>query len=138
MMTNSSESWSLCDNTPSLQGHPIFSLRSETEFRSEIEYDQQVMERNQRLAYQGLLDNCNDVGITEAKLQEAQAPLKKGTRQPGMEDWKRMRKYLGNVPADMVCNTFNHTTQIGTLPPSSHLKTTIQVSKPCSQHPLTK
>ena len=39
-----------------------------------------------------------------------------------MEDWERMRKYLGNVPADMVCNTFKHTTQIGTLPPSSHLQ----------------
>ena len=87
-----------------------------------MEYEWQVMERNQYLAYQGLLDNCNDVGITEAELQETQAPLKKGTRRPGVEDWERMRKYLGNVPADMVHNTFKHTTQIGTLPPSSHLQ----------------
>ena len=33
-----------------------------------------------------------------------------------------MRKYSGNVPADMVRNTFKHNTQIGTLPPSSHLQ----------------
>ena len=33
-----------------------------------------------------------------------------------------MRKYLGNVPAATVRNTFKHTTQIGTMPPSSHLQ----------------
>ena len=33
-----------------------------------------------------------------------------------------MRKYFGNVPAETVRNTFKHTTQIGTLPPSSHLQ----------------
>ena len=74
MMANSSESWSLCDGAPPLQGHPILSLGSEKE------YGRQVIERNQRLAYQGLLDNCNHVEITKAELQEAQAPLKKGTR----------------------------------------------------------
>ena len=76
MMINSSESWSLCDGDPPLQGHPILSFRSEKEYNSEMDYDCQKMERNQLLAYQGLLDNCNDVGITEAELQEAQAPLK--------------------------------------------------------------
>ena len=86
-----------------------------------MEYDQQVMEKNQRLAYQGLLDNCNDVGITKAELQEAQAPLKPSIRRPKMEDWERMRKYYVNVLADIVCNTFKRTTQIGTLPPLSHL-----------------
>ena len=45
MMANSSESWSLCDNAPPPQVHPMLSLRLE------MEYDQQVMERNQRLAY---------------------------------------------------------------------------------------
>ena len=110
MTANSSESWSLCDNTPPLQVHPMFSIRSE------MEYDQQVMERNQRLAYQGLPDSCNDVGITETELHEAQAHLKPSIRRPEMEDWERMRKYFENVPADMVSNTFNHTTQIGTLP----------------------
>ena len=68
-MAHSSELRSLCDNAPPFQANPILSLRSE------MEYDQQVIERNQRLAYQGLLDNCNDIGITEAELQEAQAPL---------------------------------------------------------------
>ena len=128
MMANSSESRSLCDNAPPLQGHPILSLRSEMEFPSEMENDQQVMKRNQRLAYQGLLDNCNDVGITEVELQEAQATLKKETGQPGVKDWKRMRKYLGNVPAETVRNTFKHTTQIGTLPPIFTPPTTVQVS----------
>ena len=56
MMANSSESWSLCDDAPPLQVHPMLSLRSE------IEYDQQVNERNQRLVYQSLLDNCSAVG----------------------------------------------------------------------------
>ena len=43
-------------------------------------------------------------------------------RRPEMEDWERMRKYLGNVPADIVQRTFKHTTQIGTLPSSSYLQ----------------
>ena len=51
MMAHSSELWSLCDNVPPLQVNPMLSLRSE------MEYDQQVIERNQRFAYQGLLDN---------------------------------------------------------------------------------
>ena len=33
-----------------------------------------------------------------------------------------MRKYFGNVPADIVRRTFKYTSQIGTLPPSSHLQ----------------
>ena len=33
-----------------------------------------------------------------------------------------MRNYFGNVPADMVRNTFKHTIQIGVLPPSFHLQ----------------
>ena len=116
MMDNSSEPWLLCDDAPPLQVHPMLSLRSE------MEYDRQVMGRNRRLAYQGLLDNCSDVGITKAELQETQAPLNPSIRRPKMEDWERIRKYLGNVPADMVRNTSKNTTQIGTLPPSSHLR----------------
>ena len=74
-----------------------------------MDFDQQVMERNYRLAYQGLLDNCDDVGITEAEVQAAQAPLKQGIRRPAVEDWERMRKYLGNVLAfqdivDRLCD----------------------------------
>ena len=71
-------------------------------FRSELLHDQNVIERNKRLSYQGVLDNCKDVGITETDLQEAQAPLKPINRRPEMLDYKRMRKYLGNVPADIV------------------------------------
>ena len=89
---------------------------------SEIDFDRQVMERNCPLAYQGLLDNCDDVHITEAEVQAAQAPLTQGIRRPEAQNWERMRKYLGNITADTVRNTFKYTTQIGTLPPSSHLQ----------------
>ena len=122
MMVNSSEYWSLCDGAPPPQGHIIISFRSEKEYNSEMDYDRQIMEINQRLAFQGLLDNYSDVGITEAELQATQAPLKQGTRRPVVEDWERMRKYLENVPADMVRNTFKDTIHIGILPPSSHLQ----------------
>ena len=91
-------------------------------FQSELLYDQHVIKRNQRIAYQGVLDNCEDVGITEADLHEAQAPLKPTIRRPEMIDYDRMRKYFGHVPADIVRRTFKHTTQIGTLPPSTHLQ----------------
>ena len=64
MMAHSSKSWSLCDNAPPFQVNSMLCLRSA------MEYDQQVIERNQLLAYQGLLNNCKDVGITEAELQE--------------------------------------------------------------------
>ena len=49
---------------------------------SEMEYDQRVIEMNQELAYQGVLDNCKDVGITEAELQEAQASLNPSISRP--------------------------------------------------------
>ena len=96
MMANSSELWSLCDNAPPFQVNPMLCLRSE------MEYGQKIIERKQRLAYQGLLDKCKDVGITEVELQEAQVLLKPSIRRPEMEDWERMRKYIGNVPADIV------------------------------------
>ena len=75
-----------------------------------MDFDWQMMERNCRLAYQCLLDNCNDVGITEAEVQAVQAPLEQGIRRPAVEDWERIQKYLGNVPAQTVRNTFKHTT----------------------------
>ena len=115
-MAHSSELWSLCDNAPSFQDNPMLCLCSK------MEYDQFVIEMNQQLAYQGVLDNCKDVAITEAELQEAQASLKPSIRRPEMKDWERKRKYLGNVPAEIIQRTFKHTTQIGTLPPSSHLQ----------------
>ena len=62
MMANSNELWSLCDNAPPFQVNPIICLRSE------MEYYQKVIETNQRFAYQGLLDNYKNVGITEAEL----------------------------------------------------------------------
>ena len=77
-------------------------------FHSKLLYDQHVIERNQRLAYQGVLDNCEDIGITEAELQEAQAPLKPTIRRPETLDYDRMRKYYGHIPADIVQRTFKH------------------------------
>ena len=91
----------MCDNAPSLclcDNVPSFHLT----LYSEMEYDQQVIEWNQRLAYQGVLDNCKDVEIIEVELQEAQMPSKPSNRRPEVMDYERMRKYLGNVPADIV------------------------------------
>ena len=104
MMAHSSELWSLCDNTPPFQVNPMLYLRSK------MEYDQQVIEKNQRLVYQDILDNCKDVGITKAELQEAQVPLKPSIRRPEIENWERMRKYFGNVPVNNVWRTFKYTT----------------------------
>ena len=93
-MAHSSKLWSLCDNAPSFQDNSML--------RFEMEYNQHVIKTNQRLAYQGVLDNCKDVGITKTKLQKAQAPLNPSIRQPKMKDWERKRKYSGNVPADII------------------------------------
>ena len=81
-----------------------------------------MIKRNQCLAYQGVLDNCEDVRITEAELHEVQVPLKPTIRRPESMDYERMRKYFGHVPADIVRRTFKHTMQIGTLPPFTHLQ----------------
>ena len=113
-IANSSEVWTLCDNAP--------SFGDDSMFHSELLYDQHVIERNQRLAYQGVLDNCEDVGITEAELHEAQASLKLTIRRPETLDYDRMRIYIGHVPAVIVRRTSKHTTQNGTLPPSTHLQ----------------
>ena len=75
-----SELWSHCDSASSFQANPMLCLRSE------IEYNQHMIERNQQLSYQGVLDNCKDVGITEAELQQAQTPLNQSIRRPEMED----------------------------------------------------
>ena len=32
-----------------------------------------------------------------------------------------MRKYFGYIPVKIICNTYEHSTQHGVLPPSSHL-----------------
>ena len=140
MMANATQSWSLCDGDPPLPTHLILSLGYDKQYKSEMEFDQQVIEQNCRLAYQGLLDNCKDDEVTEAKVQAAQLPLKQETRKPDATDWERMRKYLGNKPAETVRNTFKHITQIGTLLPSSHLHTstppkTVQVSQSGFQPP---
>ena len=80
MLAHSGELWSLCDNASSFQVNPMLC------HCSEIEYNQHVIERNQRLTYQGVLDNCKDVGMTEAELQQAQVPLNPSIRRPEMKD----------------------------------------------------
>ena len=89
-MAHSSEIWPLCDNASSFSlcdNPPSFHFT----LCSEMEYDQQVIEGNQLLAYQGLLNNCKDIGITEAELQEAKAPLKLSNRRLEEIDYERMR-----------------------------------------------
>ena len=41
-----------------------------------------------------------------------------------------MRKCFGNVLANMICNNFKHTTQIGTLSPSSRLQRKFKLPNP--------
>ena len=74
------------------------------------------------MAYQGHLDECSDYNVFEIDLEEAQQPLKPSIRPPAVEDWERMRKYFGYVPAKAVRNTYKYSTQHGILPPSSHLQ----------------
>ena len=119
-----------CDGAPPLPTHSILSLGSDKQNKLEMEFDRQIINHNCRLVYQGLLDNCEDIGITEAKDQAAQAPLRQATRKPDRTDWERIRKYLGNVPAETVRNRFKHTTQIRTLPPSSHLERQFKFPNP--------
>ena len=49
---------------------------------------------NQRLAFQGVLDNYHDVRISESGLQEVQEPLNPSIRQPAIEDWERRKNIL--------------------------------------------
>ena len=74
------------------------------------------------MAYQGLLDECSDYNVFKMDLQEAQKSSKPSIRPPVVEDWERMRKYVGYVPAKVVRNTYKYYTQHGVLPPSSHLQ----------------
>ena len=78
-----------------------------------MEYDQHVSKRNQQLAYQGVLDNCKDVGITEPELQQAQEPLNPSIKRPEMEvgrEWENTFKMclltlsdvLSNIPLGLV------------------------------------
>ena len=74
------------------------------------------------MVHQGLLDECSDYNVYEADMEETQEPLKPSIRPPAAEDWERMHKYFGYIPAKIVRNTYKHSTQHGVLPPSSHLQ----------------
>ena len=37
---------------------------------SKMGYDQRVIEMNQQLVYQGVLDNCKDIGIIETRISD--------------------------------------------------------------------
>ena len=55
------------------------------------------------MAYQGMLDECSDYNAFEVDIEDAQeAPLKPSIRPPAVEDWERMRKYFGYIPAKVV------------------------------------
>ena len=82
------------------------------------------------MAHQGLLDKYRDNNVYKADLEQAQEPLKPSIRPPTVEDWERMRKYYGYVPATTVCITYKYSTQHGVLPPSSHLQKCFKLSNP--------
>ena len=62
MMAHFTDAWLLCDNA---------LFKDSPMLKSELEYNQCLLEVNQCMAYQGVLDNCHNVGITETDLQEA-------------------------------------------------------------------
>ena len=98
IMAYSTDTWSLCDSA-TMEDNPNTHVDND--------FDQWLLEENRRMAYQGML---------------AQTPLKPSIRPPANEDWERMRKYFGYVPAKTVRNTYKYSTQHGVLPPSSHLQ----------------
>ena len=51
MMANATQSWSLSDGAPPLPTHPILSLGSDKQYKSEMEFDRQLIELSCRLAY---------------------------------------------------------------------------------------
>ena len=74
------------------------------------------------MAHQGILDEYSDYNVYEADLKEVQEPLNRSIRSPAVEDWETMRKCFGYITANIICNTYNHSTQRGVLLPSSHFQ----------------
>ena len=70
--------------------------------RNDNDFDERLFEDNRRMAYQGMLDNCNDYHVYETDLEQAKEPLKPSIRPPADEDWERMRNYFGGLPAKIV------------------------------------
>lgn len=97
ILADSTDVWPLYDNAPSFKDSPML--------KSELEYNQCLLDVNQCMVYQGVLDNCHDVGITETDLHEAQAPLKPSIRRLAQCNWERQRKYFENLPAGIVRRT---------------------------------
>ena len=110
LLAHSTDVWTLCDIPPDIPPDLKDSIA-----------DVQLLEDNQRLAYQGMLDRCSDFNVFETDIEEAQVPLKPSIQPPASDDWERERKYFAYIPAKVVRNTFKHSTQLGVLPPSSHL-----------------
>ena len=115
LLAHSTDVWTLCDIPPDVpidippDLHDSFA-------------DDQVLEDNQRMAYQGMLDRCSDLNVFETDIELAQKALKPSICPPASDDWERKRKYFAYIPAKLVRNTFKHSTQHGVLPPSSHLQ----------------
>ena len=78
--------------------------------RVDTDFNQWLLEENRRMAYQGMLDECSDYNVFEAEIEDAQAPLKPSIHLPAVEDWERMRKYFGYIPAKVVWNTYKYST----------------------------
>ena len=122
LMTHSTDTWSLCDSTPSFKDNPISDIP--------YNFDRWLLEENRRMAYQGLLDECSDYNLFEVDLEEAQESLKPIIHPPAVKDWEIMRKYFGYVPAKVVRNTYTYSIQHGVLPPPSHLQKRFKSSNP--------
>ena len=71
LLAHSTDIWTLCDIPPDLPDNIV---------------DDQILEDNQRMAYQGMLDRCSDLNVFETDIEEAQAPLKPSIRPPATDD----------------------------------------------------
>ena len=71
LLAHSTNIWTLCDIPPDL---------------TDSIADDQLLEDNQRMAYQGMLDRCSDINVFELDIEEAQLPLKPSIRPPAIDD----------------------------------------------------
>ena len=74
--------------------------------RTDNQINENFLEDNRQMVYQGMLDDCNDYNVYEIDLEQAQEPLKPSIRPPADEDSERMHKYFGRIPAKIIQNIY--------------------------------
>ena len=131
-MANSCESWSLCDNAPPLQVDPRLSLHSE------MEYDQQVLKRNQWLAYQGFFGLLQQCLNQQSRATRSTCPFE-AKHQKIWNERLEENEIIFWTCTGWYCLTYFQAHQSNlhitfTIQPS----TIIQVTKPCTQHQSSK